>query len=287
MRALVGERRATPALAIAVAALCSAALGCGGGNGPEGSGAVDLTKRLAADADTYTAADLTTLRDDFDLSEEAEPLQSGGVPAGFVELAGPPFAGLTREQLASPDVLGALELGLVHDAASATNDGDSVTVLATDADTGDVGSNLGDLGYADSNGILSMDGQPSIRLEPGLIFAAKNQGLLSELPREPRGSLPTPLLDSVDGVSVTASSANADCIKGTAASASDERSGELAFLIDAGADASKLELSDSGAASFGEPEVDGDVVRVAVSADEPGFAAYSALTLFLANYDCG
>ena len=283
---MVSPVRAGPAIATCALAVATLLSACGGGG--SGGNAVDLTKRLPHGADSYVVADLTKLREDLGLPEDADPLapKAGGDPA-FTELAGPSFDALTR-QLPAPGVLGALDLGAVRAAALATTGGEGVAVLSTDADTGDVGSNLGDLGYRDRGGILTGDGSgPSFHLEPGLIFVSGDPGRLRQLPDEPSDQLPATLLGEVDGDVIASLPGLADCSAGVAASAGADGDGELALLIDGGADAGRLRLADSSAVSFGDPAVDGDLITVPVSSGSGGFAAYRALTLLLVAYDCG
>ena len=64
-------------------------------------------------------------------------------------------------------------------------------------------------------------------------------------------------------------------------------SGELAFLVDGGAEAERLSPWDEQAFEFGPPEVDGDLITVPVSSDDGGFAAMDAAQGLLTSYDCG
>lgn len=273
---------------IAATVLGAGALGCGGGSGPGGSPPVDLTKRLSPGADTYTVADLTGLRADLGLPEDADPFASAGdVDRSFVELAGPSFAALTR-RLPSPDLLAAVDLGAVRAAASASTGDEAVTALATDADTGDIGSNLGDLGFEDAGGILSKDGERlSLRLDQGVIFIATDPGILRELPDEPLDELPAPVLGEVDGEALASLKALGGCTRGVGVSADADGSGELALLVDGGADPDRLELDDSGTVGFGDPTVDGDLLKVPVDSERGGFTAYRAVLTMAFRYDCG
>nr|MBA2523333.1 hypothetical protein [Solirubrobacterales bacterium] len=160
-----------------------AVAGCGSSSG--GSAAVALTKWLPPGADFYSAADLVSLREDLDLPEDADPLPSPeplGDPnasADFVELARLALADLV-ELSADPRVIAALDLGTARTIASSSDrSGFALTIVSTSADTGDIGSALGDLGFADHGGILSKGSAgPSFRLDDGLIIVARDPALL-------------------------------------------------------------------------------------------------------------
>lgn len=265
--------------------LILASMGCGG-DGDDGD-AVDLTKRLPAGADHYAVSDLAVLREDYDLPDDADPLSgNGGYDQGFLELATRPLAGLLNTP--DPDVFAALDLGAVQAAALSSGGGADVTVLATNADTGDVGSALGDLGFEDQGGILGKGGgSVSFRLDEGLIYAAGDPAQLRDLPDDPLDEIPDPLLEAVEGAAITLAPGLGDCTSGIATAANADGSGELAVAVDGGADASRLKLEESSSISFGDPEVDGDVVKVSVESEDGADGALIAVQRLQVTYDCG
>lgn len=289
-----------PGIVIGALSLCLGVAGCGGGGGT--SSAVELTKRLPAGAPSYRVVDLTTLRADLGLPEDADPL------AGDLALITTPVLG-TVPGVAGTEVAAALDLGLATAAATAA---DSVTVLATQADTGDIGSSLGDLGFEDRGGILERPGaarrsgqveqvaagqvpgetglgpaSAAVRLEEGLIFFADDPALLRGLPAEPLDDLPAELLTDLDDAPVIDVTSVDTCFRETGKTAEADGSGELAFLVDGIAEADRLTPESEGGFTFGEPKVDGDLITVPVSSDSPGFAALNVAAALLTTYDCG
>jgi len=258
--------------------------GCGGGDG--GSEAIDLTKRLAPGGDFYAVVDVATLKQDLGLPEDADPLDITAESDPVAELVSPalsPLAGLV-----DPEIAEALDLGAVDAAAASSIGSDGVTVISTTADTGEVGSALGDLGFEDRGGILEGDGEgaPTFRLEEGFILVAADPSLLRDLPAEPADELPAPMLGELDGSGIFISTRPSACTTGFGMGSDADGSGEVGFLVEGGADAARLELDEDAGISFGVPEVDGALITVAVDSDDGSAAAPAAAALLLVNYDC-
>ena len=267
-------------------ALSPGLAGCGEDTPSGGHDPVDLTRRLAPDAGEYVVADLARLRADLGLPEDADPLGVQSAAEEFSGLGMRPLAGLLAA-LPSRDVTAALDLGAARAAAYSSSGRDGVTALATDADTGDVGSDLGDLGYEDMGGILEQKGEPNLRLEAGLIFASGDPALLRDLPKDPLDELPAPLLGEVDGDVILYRSPGVGRCTNVAASTDAEGDGELVIEVDGGAEIDNLELDQGGGVRFGEPKVDGEIITVPVSSTRGGFAAEVATFGLLVSYDCG
>lgn len=278
----------TALLAIGSALFLALLAGCGGGAGG-GDDAVALSRWLPAGADSYTAVDLTAFREGLDLPEDADATGRELAPYSGPALA-PVFAARDRK------VLSALEPGALTAIAS---DGE-VSAMATTADTGEIGSALGDLGFTDEGGVLvygdlgsGSGGRESVafRLDDGLIFAATDPAALRSLPKEPAEKAPSPLLNDFDAPYVfIAGVPGPGCIRAQVATAQPGGDGEIAWLVDGGASSDAVESQGSGAIEVGEPEVDGDLVTVPVSyADEGtggGIASREALGSSQVSYVC-
>lgn len=278
----------TALLAIGSALFLALLAGCGGGAGG-GDDAVALSRWLPAGADSYTAVDLTAFREGLDLPEDADATGRELAPYSGPALA-PVFAARDRK------VLSALEPGALTAIAS---DGE-VSAMATTADTGEIGSALGDLGFTDEGGVLvygdlgsGSGGRESVafRLDDGLIFAATDPAALRSLPKEPAEKAPSPLLNDFDAPYVfIAGVPGPGCIRAQVATAEPGGDGEIAWLVDGGASSDAVESQGSGAIEVGEPEVDGDLVTVPVSyADEEtggDIASREALGSSQVSYVC-
>lgn len=285
----MGHRRLPKIAAAATAAICLGFVlsGCGSSGGT--SNAVDLTKRLAPDAPSYRVVDFTTLRVDLGLPEDADPLTGD-----LAVLASPALGSLPA--VTGMPIAATLDLGRATAAATAT-ERESVTVLSTEADTGDIGSALGDLGFVDRGGVLEEVEQPepserpapapAIRLEEGLIFIAEDPALLRDLPADPLDDLPAELLGDLGDAPVIVTIEVDACVRATGMTAEADGSGELAFLVDGGADAERLSPADEQGLEFGEAEVDGDLITIPVSSVDGGYAAMDAAMGLLTSYDCG
>ena len=271
-------------LVCAVLALSVAAVaGCGGSDGGEGA-AVDLTKRLPADADFYSTVDLGALRQGLDLPDDADPLDGD-----LLSFSGP--LGILA-QFGDPDVTEALELPQAFALATAVTADGPVTAIATHADTGEIGSTLGDLGFEDQGGVLSGgDSQTlAVRLDDGAIYLARDAEGLEGIDREPADDPPRQLLEELDAPLIQ-TTPSPDCARESAITANADGSGEIAYLIDGGADASRLAPPESDVddrVTFGEPQVDGDLITLMVEAEGDGnvlVAQQVQAQLFLV-YEC-
>lgn len=275
------------AVPIALAALALTASGCGAGAGS--NGVAELTKRLPPGAETYDVADFVALREDLGLGEETDPLKSD---AGAIRVAARSAMAALGEH-SDPKVLAALELKLARSAATGDTPAGPVTLIGTNADTGEIGSALGDLGYVDRGGVLvGGRGEPSFRLDTGAIFVAGDPALLRRIPEEPADELPDPLLDSLDAPFVEVERLGVGCVASRGATGEADGSGEVNFRVDGEADASRVEITDAGGVDLGEPEADGDVASVEArlepddGAAADGFAAVSALRSEAVSYSC-
>lgn len=280
---------------IAVTLLAASALwaGCGGGGGTGGGAdgdAVELSRWLPADAGSYSAVDLMTFRKELDLADDAD--------ATGVDLAPYAAPGLAPVLAAREGALiAALEPGALTAIASSggsvrPGDGDVLSAMATSADTGEIGSALGDMGFREEGGVLVREGSPvAFKLEDGLIFAAADPAALRSLPKEPGGQPPSRLLQELDAPFIfIVGVPGSGCIRSQAATAEPGGDGEIAWLVDGGADADAVDAQDSSAIEVGEPDVDGDLVTIPVSYAEEGtgsgVAARDALGSFQVSYDC-
>lgn len=279
-------RVALPAMAAALA-LSLGLAGCGGGGGG-GNDAVDLTKRLAPGADSYEAVDDAAVKDGLGLPDDADPLDPGRSELSAFVL--PTLAGLMAGRPSRRE-LAALDLGAVTaSASSSTDDGskplDQVTVLASSADIGVIGSALGDLGFTDRGGILEPhDGSPAVRLDDGTIYVSADAAPLRDLPREPADDLPSSLLGELGGEAVSVLGPTA-CVDASGSGSSANGTGELAFLVKGGPDPSKVEYEAADGITVGDADVHGDVVGVPFESDRPLSAPDVRATL-LPGYDCG
>lgn len=275
------------AYSIAVAALALAAGGCGGGAGS--NGVAELTRNLSAEQDSYAVVDLAAMREDLGLDEESDPL-TAAPSSPLATGAEPALAGLLAGRRAG-DANFALGLDQATAVAASEGPDGAVSVIQTDADTGEIGSALGDIGYEERGGVLVRDPGPSFRLDVGLIYAAASPAPLRNLPEEPLDELPDPLLDELDAPLVEVDRSNAGCVLSEGATGEAEGTGEVSLLIDGDAEAERLSAGDVPGVAFGEPDADGDVVSVdAAPADSEsafsGFAAVEALNDGDVSYQC-
>ncbi len=273
--------------------------GCGGGGvvgGSDDNAALPLTKWLPTDAETYTAVDLSALREDLELDEEEDPLDVS--PTTPFALASDEALGALYEYGNDPSgsIFYALDLGNATGLASSGQANSVVTAVATSADTGEIGSALGDIGYRERDGVLTYRGAMThFKLDIGLIFAAHDPALLRAIPDDPRDDVPDPLLEELDGSfsQTEPPDADAGCLLSQGASGQGDGSGEVAFLVDGEADAESVREG-SGYASeleIGEADADDDIAAVEVTpaedADlESGFAAVDALRAGAVEYAC-
>lgn len=260
----------------ALAALAVAALaGCGGGGGGGGNAAVSLTRWLPSNAPGYAAADLAALRDDLGLDEESDPLErpDNALAAAAGAVLGP-------LALSLPD---AVDLRFATEVATAREGEGAITAIATSADTGEIGSALGDAGYRDRGGVLVGEpGSPAFKLVVGIVFAAPSPTPLRAIPDEPADEAPDPLIEDLSGPYVETRVSRAPCARIEGATGLADGSGEVVVLLDPGADAPDLRTQDTPTVKVGEPEADGETLSVeAEPADPDGpvlrFAAPEAL----------
>lgn len=278
----VRVRRHSICALIALAAVGSSCGGSGGGGGDNDG--VALTEHLSTDADYYSAVDLTLLREDLDLPEDADPLAGDLAPFGSIPLN--PLL-----EVADTEVRDALELPFAYAAAGADTEDGFVGVIGTTADTGEVGSVLGDLGFRDQAGVLVNEGKPgavAVRLDLGLIYVSQEPAALRTIPAEPADDPPTELLGELDAPVIQTIPPPA-CGREAALTANADGSGELVYLINGGADATKLEPSSDGGsgATFGEPEVDGDLIELPIDLGESdGLDARNLRSQYFIDYEC-
>lgn len=276
------------ALALAVVAPLSGGCG-GGGSGPGGeNAAVPLTEWLPRDAPGYVAVDLAALREDLGEEEDLDPFSAP--PGSILHAAATEATDGMRGPAGEPEpteLLRILRLGEATAIAESRASESAITAIATSADTGEIGSELGDAGFADSGGVLLRAGDPAIRLEVGIVFVSPDPAALRRLPDEPAEDVPDPLLEELDAPFVE-TIPGADCVRSQGASSEADGSGEIALVIDGGADASRVGVSSGARYGLGEPDADGDVVKL--EADPPegpiGFAAVEALRDGAVSYDC-
>lgn len=294
---------------LALAALAPIlATGCGGGESG-GNGAVALTKRLSPDLG-YAVADLTAAREALGLPEDADPLaRDEGGRSPFLPLVQEPFGSLGASIGRTPvtDVVDpALVRGVATDLPRAGSE--PVTVVRTDADTGEIGSSLGDLGYAERGGILELprglteaapsgrpesgisvvegpEQPPAFLLEDGLVFISLDPAALRDLPAEPLDELPTPLLEALDEPAIT-TFPGPECTSGLVAGTNVDGGGEVAFGVPEDPDPTRLEISDGAGVSFEAPEVDGDLVVARFDSAQPTTGAAIVVGLLAVDYDC-
>lgn len=280
-----GIRSSAVAGAAALAALLA---GCGGGSGGGDNTAVALTEWLPVGAPGYTAVDLAALREDLGGEEDLDPFSA---PLGSNLLGAASLAtdGL-RDSAGAPasrELLRILRFGEATSIAESRDSESPVTAIATSADTGEIGSDLGDAGYRDRGGILVRGGDPAVLLEIGIVFVSPDPAALRGIPDEPADEPPDPLLEELEGPFV-ATTLGQDCVRSQGASGEADGSGEVGLLIDGDADAGRVRAAGSPRIELGEPEADGDVVTLAVEGPEDGagFAAFDALSDGAVTYDC-
>lgn len=269
-------------------ALLPVATGCGGGDSgaSEANAAVELTKLLPQGQVNYAAVDLDGLRQGYGLEpnanlypppKDADPLVSTAVSTGLLGVSA-----------ANPDadVYEALELGTASAIASSNDGVEGMTVIATDADPSTVESNLGELGYEKSEGVLAKgDRGLGFIVEDGLIFAAASAGDLRDLPK-PGTEAPEPLLERGDGVFVYATHSAPDCVEATAQSLDTDGTGEVSFRVDGEPDPAKLNFEDTDSVTFDEPEVDGDVISVRAAGRLDATAISEVMAENFFTYEC-
>jgi hypothetical protein len=296
----MGLRRFT---AVGAALLALAVAGCGGGSGAgDGSDAAQLTKWLPPGSASYRAIDLTAFKDELGLPEDEDPWrgrlgQQGAAPfavllptvkpqeSGIVE-TGESIDGQTFN-VPSTAILEAVGPESVTSAATSQSgsgaENVNMSVFATSGDTDEIGSALGDLGYRYDGGVLVKgDRDPAIRLDDGLVFASDSADALRAIPEEPASDYPAKLLGDIGGDDVRVAAYGFECVVESGVGADADGSGRIAFLIDGGAEADRLDPQDALA---GDPDVDGDLVTAEVEPGDPGIGAADILALF-PRYDC-
>jgi hypothetical protein len=287
-----------------LAALATIALpaGCGGGGGGT-SDAVDLTKWLPGDATSYRVADVSQLKEDLGLPEDANPVdpfkdQTQDAAMQILAIFLPAQQGATTGNPFKTPLVGAIDPPAITAAAEAAlgtgPHSPRLAVLETTADTGEVGSALGDLGYTDVNGILvpphDSGGAPSVWLEDSLIFASTDLAALRSIPDDPADALPLRILGEVDGTGIVAvpagdlPAANEDCVE-EYATAGDGDEGEIAFIVDGEAQADRFSPADNPQVEA--VDVNGDLLVAHVDLSGHGESAEGFAASALANYDCG
>jgi hypothetical protein len=284
--------------------MAGALAGCGGSGGGADNAAIELTKRLPPGAAAYEAIDLAAYKDAQGLPEDADPMST----AGLATAGQPPFnvfypvikaktgvmqrsEDISKDSFSSPPLtaLDAIDPGSVTAAAtSQESDRDreeSVAVFATSADTGEIGSRLGDLGYKDVRGVLEAPGRgPSILLDDTVFYASDDADLLRALPDEPADDLPAALLGRLEGVDVIVSATRFGCIRESGVSVNGDGSSQIGFLIDGEASAERIEPADSTS----DPRADGDVALADVAPeDAPEPSARAIRARLFPRYDCG
>jgi hypothetical protein len=134
---------------------------------------------------------------------------------------------------------------------------------------------------------FTIEDGPAFRLEDGLIIAVGDGDDLDALPAEPADKVPVDVLEELDGLSVSALREPSDCVAAYGTSADADGSGELVVEVAGEPSLDQLQIEDSDAIAFGEPETDGSTISIPVSADEEGIpAADRALQMFLVVYEC-
>jgi hypothetical protein len=289
-----------------IAALAAAALlaGCGGGGGGGTSDAVDLTKWLPDDATSYRVADVSGIKEDLGLPEDANPVdplkdETQDAALQIIGIFIPPVSATIPAGTKPPEVprfrdmplLNAIDPAAVTAAASAIlgpgPDIPRTVVLETTADTGEVGSALGDLGYTDDGGILvppdDIKDAPTVRLDDGLIFASTEPDALRSIPDDPADELPLRILDEVDGRQIVATRTDADCVVESAI-AGDREEGELAYIVDGQAEEDRF--TPAGDSQVEDIDVHGDllVAHVELRGDQQSINDFVSVNL--PGYDC-
>jgi hypothetical protein len=192
-------------------------------------------------------------------------------------------------------VILALELGDATSLASADGPGPPLTAIATRADTGEIGSALGDLGFRDRDGILTRRGdETAFLLDLGLVFASEDPALLRGLPDDPREEVPDPLLEELDGpFTVTVPSGPSDCVRRQGASGHPDGSGEVAFLTQGEADVEGIQpgLSFPSGSEIEDPEADENIASAEIiptggSDAAPPLGVFEVLRPGALAYEC-
>jgi hypothetical protein len=161
----------------------------------------------------------------------------------------------------------------------------NLAAFATAADTGEVGSALGDLGYRDVDGIL-VRGQddPAIRLDDGLIFASNDVAALRSVPDEQADDVPLDILGRAPGDAIIASGAGPDCVRESATVTTADGAASIAFLVDGDADGDRVQPQ---SAIINDPDVHGNFVEAQVQGGGPTTGPALIQAKLLPSYDCG
>jgi hypothetical protein len=285
--------------ALAMVALVA---GCGGGGGGGSSDAVDLTKWLPRGTANYQALDFAAFKDALGLDEDADPRTNPKLdmisrpvlddllPESSERSVAPGLAdaGAPGPNELSTALLDAIDPASITAAAVSRSEVGRVVVdtavFATTADTGEIGSELGDLGYRDVDGILERGGEwPAVRLEDGLVFASSSADQLRALPDEPADELPATLLGDLNGDDVFVSAVPMGCVRENGASVAADGDGEVAVLIDHEADPQGLVVVGS---LDSEPQADGDIVTADAKPDDERPGALLLHAERIPGYDC-
>ncbi len=265
--------------------------GCGGGDEPGGGGAVELTKWLPREARSYYVVDVSAVKEDLGLAEDAHPFDpltdqtQDSVFQLFALFMPPPektysYVTANDPSDSKPQPLSEIPLMKAVDPSAVTaaaqgvygrgSDAFTLVALRTTADTGEIGSALGDLGYTDSDGLLvppdELGGAPSVKLEEGLIFASDDPGAFRSLTDEPADELPLRILGEVAGNEILAVSLpgiptgnRQDCVDAYAL-AGDRNGGEVAYLVDGEAEADRFSPQPDDEPQVEEVDADGDLL---------------------------
>lgn len=246
-----------------------------------GGGAVDLMERLPASSPAAAYVDLDAAReqlglpadadlDDIDLTGEPERARLLGVAAlGLPHLAQPRDVPLTS----------ALDTGQVHAAAAtgSTSREYGVAVVRTDQSFDDLADALAQAGY-EAEGELLVRGGPALQVvfpvvadggDGTIVLATSEEAARAVLDGDPRSSPAVELLDQVPGIAAAAVVPSSGLECGAVGVGVDLEPATGEIVIFAGDDPDPAQaVPDPDAlpalrqAELGEPQVDGDHVRI-------------------------
>lgn len=271
--------------------------GCGGGSTDDG-----LLTRLSPDSKFITVNDLDAMRESLGLPDDADPADA----EASIEFA---RAAVVLSQLSSGgdlETLPALDLGQAN-AIAASAQPEFAIVISTEADLDAVASSLEEAGYGDEDGVLTREGL-AVALGDGLIGIAETAEEAEALIGEPADEPPPPFADAdIEGPVVSSTSlldapvtessidASSECLAYLVTIDDPGEGGEIVFFPVGEPDPELVDVQGDGdyESRLGEPQVEGDSVRVTIDPDpdaDPAInplAAYDALRRFAVNYDCG
>lgn len=257
------------------------------------SAAIDSDGELANDAIQY--ADYTLARQQLGLADDANIYNIS--PTFLLD----PLIYATRPD--APPLVGAIDGSSVQAAAGRSMVGATALVaLRTTQPFSEIAKALSEAGYVERRGLLVSPRDGSHVVFPVVADAGGSVVVLGESPRFVRGVLESrepnsprtaDLIDSVSGPRRMATSLNESCAVAAAAGQNlSPRDGE--YLLQVEGDASDAEqylldrskVGQSGGIVFGEPDAEGDVLRVEFTYTDTSNSAIGALPLDDGRFAC-